>query len=411
MLRALARELSGPATWQGAKAATLHTEAAAERLLGRAQVWHKLPCDPPAAARHAAGLRALLPRSPQLPVPAGSARAYAGLPQPNLQEAAQRLKEVASAVRAAPEALARAPSALYRALPGPARQLVDAAQTPGAMHRVVSLQLEAFWQHHSSKVLAAGGGVLVYALWRATRAAAGLVAAGAEPSAAASAGLLALSASLVSLGYLGLRMRYRLDPQTVYRLAVLGAPLAGSEARASVLTGGKLKFSGLRPRMQSRRLQMIFPLKGTERRGLVSLEAKKRHGRYSFKLLAVDVPAYAGGEQRIFIEGGPSLYDRGGVLTVLRDPFVRALSLEEAFVQEDETDDEAAAAARERARAARAAARAARGPQPLDAGGGLFLWERGWLLAKRLWKRINFQPVPAPQPLSGGQAAAAANKC
>lgn len=46
-------------------------------------------------------------------------------------------------------------------------------------------------------------------------------------------------------------------------------------------------------------------------------------GHLHFKLLAVDVPSVAGGEQRIFLEGGPSLYERGGVLQVLRDPFVR----------------------------------------------------------------------------------------
>jgi hypothetical protein len=40
-------------------------------------------------------------------------------------------------------------------------------------------------------------------------------------------------------------------------------------------------------------------------------------------LLAVDVPSVAGGEQRIFVEGGPTLYERGGVLDVLRDPFIR----------------------------------------------------------------------------------------
>lgn len=34
------------------------------------------------------------------------------------------------------------------------------------MQRVVSLQLEAFWQHHSGKLLAVGGVLLVYMLWR-----------------------------------------------------------------------------------------------------------------------------------------------------------------------------------------------------------------------------------------------------
>lgn len=34
------------------------------------------------------------------------------------------------------------------------------------MQRVVQLQLEAFWQRHSGKLLAVGGLLLVYMLWR-----------------------------------------------------------------------------------------------------------------------------------------------------------------------------------------------------------------------------------------------------
>ncbi len=51
--------------------------------------------------------------------------------------------------------------------------------------------------------------------------------------------------------------------------------MAGSDLRAYVMTGGGLRIKHLKPRLRSRRLQMIFPLSGTERRGLVSLEAKK----------------------------------------------------------------------------------------------------------------------------------------
>lgn len=46
-------------------------------------------------------------------------------------------------------------------------------------------------------------------------------------------------------------------------------------------------------------------------------------GHLRFKLLAVDVPCAAGGEQRIYLEGGPALYERGGVLGELREPFIR----------------------------------------------------------------------------------------
>lgn len=58
-------------------------------------------------------------------------------------------------------------------------------------------------------------------------------------------------------------------------LQVMGAPVAGSNVRASVVTGGGLRMKGLHPKLRSRRVQMIFPLTGAERRGLVSLEAKK----------------------------------------------------------------------------------------------------------------------------------------
>ncbi len=46
-------------------------------------------------------------------------------------------------------------------------------------------------------------------------------------------------------------------------------------------------------------------------------------GRYSFKLLAVDVPSAVGGEQRIFLQGDEAIYSRGGVLAELREPFTR----------------------------------------------------------------------------------------
>ena len=46
-------------------------------------------------------------------------------------------------------------------------------------------------------------------------------------------------------------------------------------------------------------------------------------GRYSFKLLAVDVPTAAGVEQRLFVDGDDKLYTRGGVMSELQDPFLR----------------------------------------------------------------------------------------
>lgn len=50
-------------------------------------------------------------------------------------------------------------------------------------------------------------------------------------------------------------------------------------------------------------------------------------GKYAFKLLAVDVPSAAGGEQRVFLDGSDQIYARGGVMSELRDPFVRVTLL------------------------------------------------------------------------------------
>lgn len=41
----------------------------------------------------------------------------------------------------------------------------------------------------------------------------------------------------------------------------------------------------------SRRVQMIFMVKGIERNGMVSLEAFKREGEYSFSMLSLDLPS------------------------------------------------------------------------------------------------------------------------
>ena len=68
-----------------------------------------------------------------------------------------------------------------------------------------------------------------------------------------------------------------------------------------------------------------------------------------FKLLAVDVPS-ASGPTRLYLEGGPDTYERGGVLRELRDPFVNAMALQRAHEAEDDDDDAADAAAARNAR-------------------------------------------------------------
>lgn len=238
-------------------------------------------------------------------------------------------------------------------LPFGAKQWIDALQQPtkGSWKRVVSLQLEAFWQNNSSKVILGSSVIASYIIWRVYKGIAGVFVDVSNRSIM----LKTILASLITVALAGfwIHRRRMLDPDAVYRLAmlrlnthaglleVLGPPLAGSQLRAFVTTGGRLRFpNGITPKLASRRLQMIFPLRGSERRGLVSVEAKKRKGKYDFKLLAVDVPSALGGEQRIFLVGGPSLYNQaGGVLTELREPFVRALTLQEAHDAEDDSED------------------------------------------------------------------------
>lgn len=41
----------------------------------------------------------------------------------------------------------------------------------------------------------------------------------------------------------------------------------------------------------------------------------------------MDVPSAVGGEQRIFLQGDEAIYERGGVLAELRDPFTRVSGL------------------------------------------------------------------------------------
>jgi hypothetical protein len=244
------------------------------------------------------------------------------------------------------------PGPIMQRLPFGAKQWIDALQQPtkGSWKRVVSLQMEAFWQNNSTKIILGSSLIASYITWKIYK---GIAAVFIDVSSRSNM-LRTIVASLatVALTVFWIHKRRMLDPDTVYRLAmlrlnthaglleVLGPPLAGSRVRAFVTTGGRLRFpNGIIPKLASRRLQMIFPLRGSDRRGLVSVEAKKRKGKYDFKLLAVDVPSALGGEQRIFLVGGPSIYDAGGVLTELREPFVRALTLQESHDAEDDSED------------------------------------------------------------------------
>ena len=100
-----------------------------------------------------------------------------------------------------------------------------------------------------------------------------------------------------------LNRRFRVNPDAVHRLAllrlnthpgileVMGAPLVSGDVTAMILSGGGLKLmvplclaspvldktlQGWIPHFQARRVKMVFPVHGSQRRGLVFLDAKKQ---------------------------------------------------------------------------------------------------------------------------------------
>ena len=239
----------------------------------------------------------------------------------------------------------------------------------------------------------------------------------------AEAGFLALALSLVAAGGTAVAWRRRLDPEAVYRLAMrqlrasptvlrtLGAPLVASDTRAFVLSGGGLKLKQWRPQWRSKRCHLLFPLSGSAGRGVVSAEAKKSGGAYTFKLLALDVPG-RGGEARVYLAGDVAAYDKGGVLGELRDPLVAALAQAPAQEAEDERDEampvpalplgaaavEAPVQAATTADAAASAAAPAAAPHVQPTADDPYAWDylTAWLARKRARQAAEAAKQDAP---------------
>lgn len=62
-------------------------------------------------------------------------------------------------------------------------------------------------------------------------------------------------------------------------LEVMGAPLSGTDLRAYIMSGGGLTLKNFKPRLDKKRCFLIFPIRGSERKGLVSVEVKKKKGQ------------------------------------------------------------------------------------------------------------------------------------
>lgn len=231
---------------------------------------------------------------------AGAARPYAGSALESLQEAAAKMRKAAAssaeAVKAAGSSISHAPDAVYNALPKPAQQLVNAAQVggyehtttagwpllahplpslatvlllppfyppnppaapqmPGAVNRVLSLQLTALWQNHGNAAIALGAAGACYGLWRALLGASSVFVDVGDG--AATGGMLALAASGVAFGYLYLRRRYTIDPQVGGRWGTAGT--GAWHATAAARIGQSMHISMQQPRPGGR-MPLCCPL-------------------------------------------------------------------------------------------------------------------------------------------------------
>ncbi len=158
-------------------------------------------------------------------------------------------------------------------------------------------------------------------------------------------------------------------------------------------------------------------------------------GKYGFKLLAVDVPTAQGAEQRLFLDGDDKLYTRGGVMSELRDPFLRvstlikhqinrvlahtlnsfhattkdwsmlrshnsslnllqAISMQHTYEAEDEVDEAADDAAEAQEERVRQASQVSSTPEPHD--GGLYFSQRVAYRARRLASKFQGQTATEP---------------
>ncbi|KAK4433456.1 hypothetical protein Salat_1107900 [Sesamum alatum] len=216
----------------------------------------------------------------------------------------------------------------------------------------VGLEIEAFWMRNHLVILGAGGFVACILLWRVLFGIAGTFVGFSEGM--AKYGFLALSSAVVAFTGLYLHAKFTINPDKVYRMAmrklntsasvleVMGAPLTGTDLRAYVMSEGGITLQNFQPRLRSKRCFLIFPVQGSERKGLASVEVKKKKGQYDMRLLAVDIPTANGPDQRLFLIGDDEEYKiGGGLISELRDPVVKALAAAKELEARDNEEDAA----------------------------------------------------------------------
>jgi len=246
--------------------------------------------------------------------------------------------------------------------------------TGGGIRSAVVQRVSGIWQRNKQLVVGICAAGAIFYIWRATFGLASMFIDLTESF--AEAGFLALSVALVMMAYMFYRSRSTISPSRLHHMAmhrintspavieVMGAPVVGSKLQANVVSGGGIRFSlksksffGLK--FRSKRLHMIFPVSGPEARGVVSIEAKRRRGKHAFKLLTLDIvphpsqSAAAPSEapvaaqvhphpRRIFLEGDDARYRKGGILSELRDPFLRVAEAQTSYEIEDDEDERSA---------------------------------------------------------------------
>ncbi|XVE86015.1 hypothetical protein DITRI_Ditri18aG0002400 [Diplodiscus trichospermus] len=215
----------------------------------------------------------------------------------------------------------------------------------------IGLHFDAFFKRNYLFLFGVGGVLLCALLWRIMFGIANTFVGLSEGM--AKYGFLALSTAMVSFAGLYIRSRLTINPDKVYRMAmrrlntaagileVMGAPLTGSDLRAYVMSGGGLTLKNFKPKLRSKRCFLIFPIRGSERKGLVSVEVKKKKGEYDMKLLAVDIPMASGPDQRLYLLGDEEEYKvGGGLISELRDPVVKAMASTKEFDDLDQIEEE-----------------------------------------------------------------------
>ncbi|KAK4351214.1 hypothetical protein RND71_030527 [Anisodus tanguticus] len=222
--------------------------------------------------------------------------------------------------------------------------VVAAKDTVSKYRGAVGLQIEAFWKRNSFVLFGAAGVMVCILLWRVLFGIATTFIGLSEGM--AKYGFLALSSAIVAL-------LFTINPDKVYRMSmrrlnteagileVMGAPLSGTDLRAYVMSGGGITLKNFKPRFRGKRCFLIFPIRGSDRKGLVSVEVKNKKGQYDLKLLAVDIPMASGPDQRLFLIGDEEEYRvGGGLIAELRDPVVKAMAATKEFEDRDDLEDE-----------------------------------------------------------------------